>query len=77
MFLKAHTALSLKDESIDFVNCTSSLMPPHCMNVDLCGIKSTTILLMAPRAATWKIKQKGLPYQTSRKFMRPHLFNYN
>jgi len=54
MLRKDHTAFNLKDESIDFVNWTSSLMPPHCMNVDLSGVKSTTMLLIAPSAATWK-----------------------
>lgn len=62
MFLRTHTAFNLKDESIDFVNWTSSLMPPHCMNVDLWGLKSTTMLLIAPRAATWKKTQKKLSF---------------
>lgn len=53
MFLKANTAFNRKDESIDFVNWISSLTPPHSMNVDFCGVKSITMLLIAPRAATW------------------------
>lgn len=52
-FLKAHNALSLMSKSIDFDNRTSSFTPPHSTNIDLFVEKSTTMLLIAPSAATW------------------------
>lgn len=52
-FLKAHNALSLMSKSIDFDNRTSSLTPPHPINIDLFVENSTTMLLIAPSAASW------------------------
>lgn len=52
-FLKARNALHRASGSIDFDNSISCFIPPYSINVDLGDEKSNTILLRAPRTATW------------------------
>ena len=61
-FLKAHTAFTLRVDSIDLDSWTSCFTPPHCMNNDLCVVKSTTMLLIAPIAATWERDRRKICY---------------
>lgn len=55
-FFKAHRECSLIVESIDLDSWTSCFRPPHWMNVVLWVIKSTTMLLIASRAATCRFQ---------------------
>lgn len=78
-FLKARKALHRAFGSIDFDNSISCFIPPYSINDDFGDEKSNTILLRAPRTATWSTIYRTYTFKSVVPFAfkeKNHIGNY-